>query len=304
MAKKFILSDSSKTNTRGFKIDLSGLDLARFNANPVMLYLHEHEKLIGRWENIALEDGKLTAVPVFDTDDALGKEISGKVERGFLRGCSIGIIIRRIEETGNDVTVTESELLEASIVPVPADAGAVVLYDDDRQIITLNQAKLNIQFIKQTKTKTKTMEKEKFELPQSTLVSLGITGDLTPKSVETAVAEKDRRIDELQAKVKKQESDAVEAYLSGAVKAGKIKEAEKPAFLKLASADLDSVKAVIDARPEQASISLADMTKKTTIAAVRDDWNYIRWMKDDPDGLKKLKAENPNEFERLKTTFK
>lgn len=148
------------------------------------------------------------------------------------------------------------------------------------------------------------MEEKKFELPHGTLVSLGITGEVTPRSVELAVVEKDRRITELEAEVQKQHDEAVEAYLSAAVKSGKIKEAEKPSFLKLAKADLESVKSLIDAKAEQASASLADIAKKTTLAAGREDWNYIKWMKEDPDGLKKLKADNPKEFERLQATFK
>jgi HK97 family phage prohead protease len=298
---KFILSDGSKTNSYGFRIDLSGLDTSRFNDNPVMLYMHDAAKVIGRWDGAAVEDGKLTAAAVFDTADTFAKDIAGKVARGFLRGCSIGIVIKKINETKDEVVVTKSELMEASIVSVPADAGAVVLYDANRKVISLDEAKLNIQ---QSNQQFNYMEKEKFELPHATLASLGITGELTPKGVELAVAEKDRRITELEAELQQQKDEAVEAYLAAAVKAGKIKETDKPSFLKLAKTDLESVKAIIDAKSEQASASLADMTKKTTLAAGREDWNYLKWMKEDPEGLKKLKAENSTEFERLQATMK
>jgi HK97 family phage prohead protease len=302
MAHKFTLSDSSKANSYGFRLDLSGLDTSRFSANPVMLYMHDASKVIGRWDNVTVSGDKLTASAVFDTDDAFAKEVSGKVERGFLRGCSIGILIHKIRETGDGMIVSKSELMEASIVSVPADAGAVVLYDANRKVISFDEAKLNIKKIENQKINI--MEKEKFELPHGTLVSLGITGELTPRGVELAVAEKDRRIAELEAEIKKQNEEAIEAYLAAAVKAGKIKEAEKPSFLKLAKTDFESVKSLLDAKAEQASASLADMTKKTTLAAGREDWNYIKWMKEDPDGLRKLKADNPKEFERLQATIK
>jgi HK97 family phage prohead protease len=297
--KRFILSDSSKVNVLGFRLDLSGLDISRFNDNPVMLYMHDAAKVIGRWDGVVIEDGKLMASAVFDTADMFAKDVAGKVERGFLRGCSIGIVIHKMHDAGGEMVVAASELMEASIVSVPADAGAVVLYDANRKVISLDEAKLNIQKLTQQFNNM-----EKFELPHSALVSLGITGELTPKGVELAVAEKDRRITELEAEVQKQKDEAVEAYLAAAVKAGKIKETDKPSFLKLAKTDLESVKAIIDAKPEHASASLAEMTQKTTLAAGREDWNYLRWMKEDPEGLKKLKADNPKEFERLQATMK
>jgi HK97 family phage prohead protease len=302
MARKFILSDSSKANCYGFRVDLSGLDTSRFSANPVMLYMHDAAKVIGRWDSVTVSGDKLTALSVFDTEDTFAKEVAGKVERGFLRACSIGLLIHKICEVNGELVVTKSELMEASIVSVPADSGAVVLYDANRKIISFDQARLNIEKLENQKFNI--MEKEKFELPHTTLVSLGITGEVTPRSVELAVAEKDRRISELEAEIKKKNDEAIDAFLSAAVKSGKIKEAEKPVFLKLAATDFESVKFLIDAKPEQASASLADMTKKTTLAAGREDWNYIKWMKEDPEGLKKLKADNPKEFERLQTTFK
>jgi HK97 family phage prohead protease len=294
--KKFILSHGDKTNCYGFRLDLSGLDTSRFNTNPVMLYMHDAGTVIGRWDGIAVEDGNLTALAVFDTADMFARDIAGKVERGFLRGCSIGIVIHKMRETKDEVVVTSSELMEASIVSVPADAGAVVLYDANRKIISLDEARLNVQKLNHQFINNM----EKFELSQTTLVSLGIAGELTPGGVELAVAEKDRRIAELEAEVQKQKDEAVEAYLAAAVKAGKIKETDKPSFLKLAKTDFESIKAIIDAKAEQASASLADMTQKTKLAAGREDWNYIKWMKEDPEGLKKLKADNPKEFEKLK----
>jgi HK97 family phage prohead protease len=297
----FTLSDSSKVNSLGFRLDLSGLDTSRFSGNPVMLYMHDAAKVIGRWDDVAVRGDRLTASAVFDTEDAFAKEVAGKVERGFLRGCSIGILIHKMREVGGELVVTKAELMEASIVPVPADAGAVVLYDDNRTVISFEQAKLNVEKLEHQKINI--MEKEKFELPHGTLVSLGITGEVTSRSVELAVAEKDRRIAELEAGIKKQQEEAIEAFLAAAVKAGKIKEAERSVFLKLAGTDFESVKSLIEAKPEQASTSLADMTKKTTLAAGREDWNYIKWMQEDPAGLKKLKADNPKEFARLQATL-
>ncbi|MDD4142963.1 MAG: HK97 family phage prohead protease, partial [Bacteroidales bacterium] len=134
--KTFVMCDSGKTNSYGFRIDLQGMDMSRFDNNPVMLYRHNSEDLIGKWENIRIEDGKLMADPVFDMEDETAKRVYSQVNRGFLKGCSVGIIINEMKETTKEFVATKTELLEASICAIPSDAGAVVLYDTNRNQLT------------------------------------------------------------------------------------------------------------------------------------------------------------------------
>ena len=37
-----------------------------------------------------------------------------------------------------------------------------------------------------------------------------------------------------------------------------------------------------------------------SFADERKDWTYLKWAKEDPEGLKKMKAEAPEAFEELK----
>jgi hypothetical protein len=76
--EKFILNDETKTNSYGFRILNSGIDLTRFLSNPVMLDNHENTigGVIGRWKNIAVANGKLTADAEFDNADEAAKGIS------------------------------------------------------------------------------------------------------------------------------------------------------------------------------------------------------------------------------------
>ena len=37
--KRFVLSDTSSINSKGYRVDINGLDLTRFESNPVMLSL-------------------------------------------------------------------------------------------------------------------------------------------------------------------------------------------------------------------------------------------------------------------------
>lgn len=295
----FILSDSSQTNTKGFRVALSGGRFERFDNNPVMLYDHDTKLVIGRWEKRNVENGKMTATAVFDTGDPVAAEKARKVKEGFLRGASIGIIPCKMEEIGNEYVLTDWELIEASITPIPSDAGAVRLYNEKREVITFEQLKLN--FSNNNKFSKTMDEKDTIVLTGATRQSLGLSANPTAKQIELAVQEKDDKIDELNKKVEKLEKGQKETYLSQAVKDGKITEKEKADYLALsAGSNFDNVKAIIDAKPAQASASLKDMTQRSNLTAGdRAGWTYLKWSQDDPDGLRKLQHENPQEFERL-----
>lgn len=149
--KRFVLSDGSTINSKGYRIDINGLDISRFATNPIMLYEHNPEKVIGRWLDIHKDSQKLTAIPEFDTEDTEALHVSGKVERGFLKGASIGLIVYDMDMIDGVDVVTRSELFEASIVSVPADSGAVRLYNENRECLSIDKLKLSINNQKQQK---------------------------------------------------------------------------------------------------------------------------------------------------------
>ena len=144
-------------------------------------------------------------------------------------------------------------------------------------------------------------EKDTILLTGATRQSLGLSANPTAKQIELAVQEKDDKIAELNKKVEKLEEVRKETYLSQAVKDGKITEKEKADYLALsAGSNFENVKAIIDAKPAQASASLKDMTQRSNLTAGdRAGWTYLKWSQDDPEGLRKLQHENPQEFERL-----
>ena len=272
-------------NSYGFRTDLAGLDLERFKSNPVMLYAHDSSDVIGRWENIRVEDNQLKADAVFDTDDEQGKRIAGKVERGFLKGCSMGIHVKELHEVDNVPVATRSELMEASVCPIPSDAGAVRLYDENRKELTFEEVRL------QFNNQLKPIEMNKNE----------------ETNVQTPAADpKDAEIASLKAQLAESKKREVDSFLTAAVQSGKITTEEKEGFAKLAANDFETVQSLINSRPAKASASLRELQAQTATAAPagRENWNYLEWMKKDPEGLKRMKTENPTEFERLKNTLK
>lgn len=300
---KFILSDGKKTNSKGYKVAIAGIRMERFAVNPIMLKEHDPDLVIGRWENWEKANNQLLADPVFDMDDPVGKEVSRKVDKNFLRCSSIGIIPLKLEYIDDEFVMTESELVEASIVAIPSDSGAIRLYNDKMEELSFDQVKINFNF--NNNQKSNQMTDGILKLSHRTVESLSLPADYTSKDVELAVAEKDKEIETLKAKLDATEKQTQADFLNNAVKAGKITEAERLSFAKMAEKGcFEDVKAMINAKAESATETLADKVNKSTPTAGRETWDYLKWMKEDPKGLAKIKSENPKEFERLQLTIK
>ena len=284
-----VLCDSNNVNSYGFRTSLDGMDLKRFQSNPVMLMSHDADKVIGRWENIAIVDGKLTADAVFDTDDEDAKKIAGKVERGFLRGVSVGLmtdIDDFVEDEYGNYTLTKSELMEASICAIPSDSNAIVLYDKKHTKLSFGDIKLKIN--------------------NQININMAEVKELEAKLAEkdARIAEMEQRVTELEAQVSEAKQKEVDAYLEARIAEGKIDKSEKEGFAKLSVNDFETVKTMLDARKVQPKVSLSALQTKTAGNEDRSKWSYLQWMKQDPAGLKKLKDENPSEFARLQENYK
>lgn len=126
-AHTFVVSDESP-NSYGFVVLTEGIDTAQFERNPVMLYMHERSRVVGRWENIRKEGRQLLADAVFDDSTELGAQVKAQVEKGFLRCASIGIENVIKKDLNGIQTVVKCELTEISIVDIPANGNAVKLY--------------------------------------------------------------------------------------------------------------------------------------------------------------------------------
>lgn len=290
----FVLCDGASKNSYGFRTNVGGILLDRFKANPVMLFAHDSytlDSVIGRWENVRVEGDRLLADAVFDVDTDKGKDVAGRVERGFLKGCSMGLHVTKFVEYDDECVAEVSELVEASICAIPSDSNALRLYDDNNKVITYEEMRLA--FNNPLNNKESMKENEKPE--QASRV----------EELQRQLQDRDSKIATLTADIAAMKKANVDSFLSAAVKDGKISEAEKEGFAKLCEKDFDSVKSIIDARTPKASASLKEMSvQHTTVSSERESWTYLDWMKKDPKGLQKMKSENPSEFARLQETLK
>lgn len=136
-AERFELSFSSETPYRRYDwwrgeeydeiLDHAdgAVDLTRLRELGVVLYNHDRDRVIGRVERVAIEDGRGVATVAFDTD-AESQVIADKVASGTLRGVSVAYSVDRTERVCADGEVTQLYVrhwtpMEISIVSIPAD---------------------------------------------------------------------------------------------------------------------------------------------------------------------------------------
>ncbi|NYD88906.1 prohead protease/major capsid protein fusion protein [Sphingomonas melonis] len=121
--------------TEELEISAEAIDLDRV-AGGVCPLLDTHNQYevgaqIGRVTSVRFEGAQLIGTLQFD-QTTTGQEIEARVARGELRAISIGYRVTRWQITATDDNDNETwravawELLEASLVPVPADPNAVV----------------------------------------------------------------------------------------------------------------------------------------------------------------------------------
>lgn len=318
---KFIFNDETKKNSHGFFLLNGGGHFERFLSYPVMLDNHDLNRLVGKWDNLHVDGPLLVADPVFDEGIALGAERRGQVERGFLRGASPGIVILQAEYRtnpagGDDLYVTEWELFEGSVTSVPSNAGAVTLriYTGDGHLIENSDVPGHVDKIvklcaKSSQTGNSTINPmEKHTLSAEAYVALGINQDADASAMSKAVvalaAERStykEKAEFLQQEIDAERKKRAEEMVNLAVEQGRIGANAREKYVALAMKDYDLVAETLQAIPEKVSLSAA-ITKisGSVIPVERQNWTHLRWLKEDPKGLAKIKAENPDAFEAIR----
>jgi HK97 family phage prohead protease len=116
---------STPDEDRHYDVVLQDFDLKWYKKNPVVLDSHNYSSIahiIGKVKNIRIEDGKLKGEIEFNMSNPKGVMAKEMVDNGFLNASSIGFIPKEFNEKGQ---IVKSELLENSLVSVPANARAL-----------------------------------------------------------------------------------------------------------------------------------------------------------------------------------
>lgn len=106
----------------GETVNIEGWDLDNFMKNPVLLWSHKAaEPPIGRVTKIWREGEALKFNAKFAEKDPFAQRIYNLVKQKILNSFSVGFMVREADDEGNS---KEQELLEISMVNVPANADA------------------------------------------------------------------------------------------------------------------------------------------------------------------------------------
>lgn len=117
----------------GDVVKIEGIDLKNFKKNPVILFGHDHRGLpVGKAIKVWKEDKQLMFKIKFPTPEeySFADTVYKLVKGDYLKASSIGFSpnwdkAERNEKSGGYI-FNESELLELSIVPIPANPQALI----------------------------------------------------------------------------------------------------------------------------------------------------------------------------------
>lgn len=123
------VASTNSVDRHGEVVDNNGWDLKAYKKNPVILWGHDHtEPAIGvskkTWVEGVGKKAKLMITPVLHDVTDKAKAIKQLVEMGIIRTLSVGF---RPLESKDGVTFDKNELLEISMVNVPANADAMMM---------------------------------------------------------------------------------------------------------------------------------------------------------------------------------
>ncbi|MDB4157964.1 HK97 family phage prohead protease [bacterium] len=314
--KTFVFNDET-VNSYGFMIPTSGISLARFKKNPIMLDSHwkSNSSVLGKWENIKKEKGLLTAEPLFDNEDENASTIEGKVNRGFINSCSMGVSFDREDLTivNNQMVLKKCELYEVSIVPVPSNANSIRLYaaETGEQLKEAEIQELCLSVsqdtVKPTPKKNQNSENNmKITLTSVAAIALGFAAtelehDATTinKKIVALNAEKTAAQLALSTIKTAQEAEkltAIKAEVNLALKAGKIAANKVDEFVNLGIANSTLLTSTLANIPAKASLAALVEAGGPTEVKTPEDFQKLSH-----DAQLAFKAEQPDAYKLLFT---
>ncbi len=324
MSKKRFTLTTQNANSYGFAVLAAGIDTSRFVENPVMLYNHDLNNIVGTWDDLKLENKTLTAIPKFD-DDAVSQAYAKKVESGSLRGASVWIepteVKLGVEGFPADLpVVTKSILMEASVTPVPSDASALQLCTSKREVLIGENLKTILLSINNNQTEN---EMKKLSFFIAALVPAGITlkadaseddllGVVTKLSADKTALEAEKTI--LQTKLTALETEATtaktakvsklvkEAIASGKLKATATEDIGKveDRWVKLATQDYETAEQTLNSMLAHKTLnSQLNENGKENSGVDYSNWGLKKLSKEAPKELGRIRAEEPDRFKKL-----
>ena len=136
--KVSFIASTSSPDRYGDVIEQSGWDLSSYKKNNVVLLIHDSSQLPIAKGNVHIRNNQLVIDVEFDDEDPRAQEVKRKAQNGFMNAVSVGF--RPLESTSRSdlpkdnkyygtrgMYYSKAELLEVSIVTIPANGEATML---------------------------------------------------------------------------------------------------------------------------------------------------------------------------------
>lgn len=126
--------------------------LENYRKNPVVLFNHDQNAIVGRALKIeATDDGLIIEAEIGNPEVAeltqLQKDIRSLIAQGILRAFSVGFLPIESQKDGDINRITSAELFEVSLVSVPCNADSVVTEIKHKQLAEETQMSEELQKI-------------------------------------------------------------------------------------------------------------------------------------------------------------
>lgn len=306
--RRIILSTDS-VNVYGYRLLSDGCDLSLFTVNPVLLYMHERGVIIGKWKDVKIENGQITAEPVF-AKTAKGKEAQQLYEEEMLNMASVWAEpIEWSEDTSlmipgqTGATVTKWILKEASLVDVAGNKDCVKLVNNDGSEFKLSDLKKPLKtdsemkkialFLKLSDSASEDAILEAVQRVHTEHADL--TQKLADKTTEaTGLATENKSLKE---QIKARKLADFDALLNDPAK--KLTDAQKATYKKLFEGNEESTIEAVKALPTYQNLS--DNGGQKQADGSRKDWKWEDYTRKDPKALEAMKLNDKEAYKALFT---
>lgn len=178
-----VIGSTGQIDRQGESINPKGWSLENFKKNPIILFGHDYYSLpIGKALKVWVEDGKLMFTIKFSSKP-FAQDVFDLIKEGMLNAVSVGFIPLKWDEKG-DYTFAEQELLELSVVPVPANPEALIANGVGEKITVQKHIDGIISRMAEIVSKEKKEDPPKEDPPQDAETKGAVSYDATEKADE------------------------------------------------------------------------------------------------------------------------
>lgn len=310
---------NESVNCYGTRILTSGLDLAQYQRNPVLLYMHERGTVIGVVKDIKVEGQDVTGELVFDEATDLSKQLKKQWEFGSLKMVSANI---QILETSEDKqllaegqtrpTITRSKLFEVSVVDIGGNDDALVLSNGNGETISLSgkEGDSFLPLLSQV-SNNPLNKKEEMEL-KALALSLGLAETATEAEVNAKISELklaqakaaglENQLENLKTAQQQMQLAAITQAVDTAIKEKRLAAGMKDHFIELGKqVGIESLSMTLSAMQPQVKLSstLHRTDKGAVVADASDFSKYEKLSAVPADVMQDLHDNHHDEFVRL-----